>query len=526
MKPTDLSDSPATSKIATPAVSKSAAPSSSKPTPAVDTSFPPRTNRRGSTQAPKHSISEPVAALTSPDALKAPVVNGFPSNRQSRRRRTKPGSVSAPTPKPGPSADVLARPPNSPPAEPAPVTTVQSALLKDAPPHLAMKTDGTTKPPIKDTLRIDSLVEHVRSLAMDRPTTPGTATGSHIDWAGDDDDTLPDLDDWGVKSTTTASGDSHSPHSDKLLSPLLDDSLKQLPLHGKSPNLTHPTLLPSRSPDMYSDEGIQPVDSAPEVTIIEPPAIETPAVQASTPTTKLPNGPPAAKPASKSNDRVLPIHMTHPLPAKPTLVAPVKPSRNHLSSMPFSSLTPAKGTQDVAQALEPVSNGSQKEAVKSRSAAKPLRAPGLEASIHAPHNTKSDSALPSPPQTASPFNPAHGRSRTLGRPGFSSEAGFASRPFRSGQATPSHGIAAGPAHHGRTQSTPPPSAGGHARHASRPIITGDAISRLARTLGATPRKELAATSPSPKAATIMSIVTATTITTTSATTTAALINTA
>ncbi|KAI6035230.1 hypothetical protein F5J12DRAFT_778731 [Pisolithus orientalis] len=47
---------------------------------------------------------------------------------------------------------------------------------------------------------IEALVERVRAVAMaeNRPTTPG----SHIDWAGDEDDSLPDLDDWGV--TTTA----------------------------------------------------------------------------------------------------------------------------------------------------------------------------------------------------------------------------------------------------------------------------------------------------------------------------------
>ena len=47
---------------------------------------------------------------------------------------------------------------------------------------------------------IDSLVEHVRAIAMEsnRPNTPGT----HIDWAGDDHDSLPDLDDWGVSSKT------------------------------------------------------------------------------------------------------------------------------------------------------------------------------------------------------------------------------------------------------------------------------------------------------------------------------------
>ncbi|KAI6034327.1 hypothetical protein BKA83DRAFT_4188321 [Pisolithus microcarpus] len=70
---------------------------------------------------------------------------------------------------------------------------------------------------------IEALVERVRAVAMaeNRPTTPG----SHIDWAGDEDDSLPDLDDWGVTTTHIMADEER----DEGISPILGDTLKQLP---------------------------------------------------------------------------------------------------------------------------------------------------------------------------------------------------------------------------------------------------------------------------------------------------------
>lgn len=45
---------------------------------------------------------------------------------------------------------------------------------------------------------VDSLVDHVRTMAMEGNRSSSPAT--HIDWAGDDDDSLPDLEDWGISS--------------------------------------------------------------------------------------------------------------------------------------------------------------------------------------------------------------------------------------------------------------------------------------------------------------------------------------
>ena len=88
---------------------------------------------------------------------------------------------------------------------------IHSAPNRDSPPHFDIRTD------------IDALVERVRAVAIDRPRTPGT-----VDWAGDDDDSLPDLQDWGVKT----------------ISPIIVDGLKALP------EPTVPKTLPPKPPSL------------------------------------------------------------------------------------------------------------------------------------------------------------------------------------------------------------------------------------------------------------------------------------
>ncbi|CAK5263053.1 unnamed protein product [Mycena citricolor] len=96
---------------------------------------------------------------------------------------------------------------------------------KDTPPHLA----GSFR-----QNDIDAFVERVRASAMEsnRPNTPG----SHIDWAGDDDESLPDLDDWGVKTVTQEEKpvepepkDSVQAQKDMMISPIIVDGLTALP---------------------------------------------------------------------------------------------------------------------------------------------------------------------------------------------------------------------------------------------------------------------------------------------------------
>ncbi|KAF5321159.1 hypothetical protein D9619_001148 [Psilocybe cf. subviscida] len=104
---------------------------------------------------------------------------------------------------------------------PAPINVLK--VNKDLPPHLAARSAPHTAPLVPSSasasaslapsapapqpaspspLRPDiaAFVEHMRASAMTDSSTAASVNGDahHIDWAGDDDDSLPDLDDWGV----------------------------------------------------------------------------------------------------------------------------------------------------------------------------------------------------------------------------------------------------------------------------------------------------------------------------------------
>ncbi|EEB94644.1 hypothetical protein MPER_06508, partial [Moniliophthora perniciosa FA553] len=101
--------------------------------------------------------------------------------------------------------------------------------MRDTPPHLMSS----------NSVNIDALVERVRAVAMDRPLTPGS--GSHLDWAGDDDDSLPDLDDWGVHTEKHEGAKEKDEQKEVngvneqikgkelLISPIMIDGLRSLP---------------------------------------------------------------------------------------------------------------------------------------------------------------------------------------------------------------------------------------------------------------------------------------------------------
>jgi hypothetical protein len=103
---------------------------------------------------------------------------------------------------------------------------------------------------------------------------------------------------------------------------------------------------------------------------------------------------------------------------------------------------------------------------------------GLAASIHAP-NSLSDSSIPVDFRN---FHPTHNRSHTVGRPPSLRNNAYAANPrfSRSGASTPHQ-----PYSHTRNHSSPPAGMNHRSPHTTRPVITGDAISRLARTIGHT-----------------------------------------
>ncbi|KDQ29131.1 hypothetical protein PLEOSDRAFT_1070799 [Pleurotus ostreatus PC15] len=117
-------------------------------------------------------------------------------------------------------------------------------------------------------------------------------------------------------------------------------------------------------------------------------------------------------------------------------------------------------------------------------------ASGLAASIHAPKPGDTLSAsvyAPSPGESRSApgsatfdsFKPAHTRAHTVGRPPFYNGP----QRFSRSTATSPRGSAFVP-HHARNHSSPPVGAP-HRTHVNRPVITGDALSRLVRTIGTT-----------------------------------------
>ncbi|KAH8118330.1 hypothetical protein DFH11DRAFT_1723253 [Phellopilus nigrolimitatus] len=177
-----------------------------------------------------------------------------PSKSNSRRRKnTHKRTASGVLPKvmPSPISD------RSPITPSVPQTLMPS---KELPPHLASGADSTA--PVHDIRQdIYSLVEHVRSIAMEshRPSSPST----HIDWAGDDEDGLPDLDDWGVSSKlmSEAGEAAAKPESDSAPGPVL--AVSQCPVRAPIPESIDGVLnQPKPTPlDVSRRSGDSPAES-------------------------------------------------------------------------------------------------------------------------------------------------------------------------------------------------------------------------------------------------------------------------
>lgn len=390
-------------------------------------------------------------------------------------------------------------------------------VAKDLPPHLTPAPDA---PSFDIRHDIDAFVERVRAVAMDRPHTPG----SHIDWASDDADSLPDLPDWGITSTGVDSGKTN------VISPILEDALRPLPsLEPGTPTIAsssddhsdgdvhdvhEDSSITSSSPQEGSDVpcqdnlmvvGKSPVgltcktelderntgvgkDLAPDLSKL------VPIPRSKSPVSKQPLS--GSISPSKAGGR-LPIHPS--LPLKPITTAEPETSEAdrqiHLpSAVSKPSFESGLGQSMHAPAQKVVLPESQ--SVKSQS---PER--GLAASMHAPvastRSAPSHISSHSAPDL-SPFQPAHSRSRASGRslhhrqPHSTSVTNFSDHHLDSDRAGRGE-----MAQHARTHSSPPTGLGtstAHTRsiHATRPVITGDAISRLARTLGGAgiPKREV------------------------------------
>lgn len=320
-----------------------------------------------------------------------------------------------------------------------------TAAAKDVPPHMAPLPVLVHQSELVHN--IEAFVERVRAVAMDRPHTPG----SHFDWAGDEDDSLPDLDDWGVTSSLSTTGPitevaESEPAGVSVMSPILQDTLKPLPSVAD-------TDIPTPSIKLHEVNGVEHADD------IGVPAIVEDATPHSAPGVATPSVGTGAMSASAE-----------------TVSAPTVENKAEDRQSLHSA---SAGLAESSLPNKPAFRAGRPQSVDLSFQASSPPERGLSASMHAisssqspPNNLHARSFTHAPRDG---FQPSHNRAHTVGR--FKNDSHSDSdRPRKSDYS------------HGRNHSTPPAGPGAHglhprAPHATRPVISGDAISRLARTLG-------------------------------------------
>ena len=429
---------------------------------------------------------------------------------------------------------------NLPPKANAPTLTDKlhheshTETIKHIPPHLNGKFDVRND--------IDALVERVRAVAMDnRPSTPK----SHIDWAVDDDDTLPDLDDWGVTTSTLTT-------QLEGISPIIVDGLRSLPEFAANPTVPSPlkqveavTVQPIMdaqsslvngtasdsvppNPRSTMEEDVESEFSLESMAKYDPRTavlLDSNSLQSNASLSlhpSLPNKPLSVDSIVEHTSEFRPG--ASPMQFDPNLTSPITPKID-LSTIPerlpvanseqadaqepveivfettdlkAATWTPEsnlKGTEHLI-VVEPVTesvtlNVSPSSGPGCTQTAQEPSPSGLRASMHAPKCIVNSVSIPANLSThtdSRTYDPihTHTRAHTVGRSPLPSstihgQGDYISRVTRSGHTTPRGGFQG--TSHARTRSTPPGGANHHrSPHTSRPIITGDAISRLARTI--------------------------------------------
>jgi hypothetical protein len=521
-----------------PAAGASASPVEKGTTPTATNEKAPKP--KGSSRKSSRNVPTLILPPSSPAVEIAPAT--APARQANRRRRSQQRGKS-PTTAPSPKLSVdpnpnLLRPQRARTGPPSPVIST-----KDVPPHLSAGPSITT---FDMKHNIDALVERVRAVAMDnnRPTTPG----SHIDWAGDDDDSLPDLDDWGVTTSTAVAEDRIE------ISPILVDGLKPLPEPivridndqekrevNAAPTVDVVPQIEDKAPPQdekwkskHFPRALQ-VDSKAEVSPKSMNSTDTTAHTTSAPEPTNVHAPPHVSPTKSSEP--LPKAPLHPsLPAKPVAAVQnlVVQAKLRPGAMPMRVSVPVKQPVIVdkpPESTQPPVAAVEKTALPIEQPSKTLEKPltsvvvadtlpqlivapptvepspevnsstedssdkaGLAASIHAPVSLPESASSPNLsqliPTAPRAFNPTHQRAHTVGRVQqfnqLQTPPGFQQRFSRSGTSTPRGGYGTHVTH-SRTHSSPPTGPGLNPRvHTQRPVITVDAISRLARTIGGIP----------------------------------------
>jgi hypothetical protein len=365
-----------------------------------------------------------------------------------------------------------------------------------------------------------------------RPATPG----SHIDWAGDDDDTLPDLNDWGVNTSKFASGESEtiSPIILEGLKPLPDVSatataspLRQVATLDNLPTVDiikddttllsvceESTLTPSKPDEDQVTVSNMPASSknlsqakfeSPELFPLKPKPVFAPIPSHRKPWhPSLPAKPPSASLVPRVNLRPVATPMRQSVFTKSTLsthkesslskevqrgssaeevavekssTAPVSAEVVSVIAKPAEKLNTEEGNRRADSAESNTPPESPEPSPQKDSFDDDSNREGLEASIHASKTPASaESKLPQPTPRNGPYmkKEASNRHPPMPRNGDQfnhvnnlkqwTERGSSPRnqPSRHGAGSPNS-----------------------RSRVSRPIITGDAMSRLARTIGQT-----------------------------------------
>ena len=419
------------------------------------TSQPKTPSRRASRSVPIVTVAP---ASPTPDPMQNSPLT--PTRNPNRRRRSqqhpKPPSNGISKPNVPSSTSLLPQKPKTGP------TSSSIAQRKDVPPHIAAAHEAEIRH------GIDALVERVRAVAMAevRPSTPG----SHIDWAGDEDDSLPDLDDWGVTTTNTTIRD-----RDEEISPILADALRPLPEPQTEGDAKEEQEQHMDSAD-NDDDGETNQDSSAPSPLSDAPVVQDTGITTTIDAHESPTAVAACETTQVKNTSLS-------LSAKPDVVM----ETHRASSAPVPEEPLAIKKEGLSLSIHAPLQGERTLSSSSSDH-------GLAASIHAPKGLPESHSAPllsSPgaPSSTCTFSPSHGRSKTEGRSERflhprSAPAAVNQRAARSGTSSP-----LGPhAHtHGRNHSTPPAGgAGQRTPQSTRPVITGEAMSRLARTINGMP----------------------------------------
>ncbi|KAF8626768.1 hypothetical protein AX15_004701 [Amanita polypyramis BW_CC] len=313
---------------------------------------------------------------------------------------------------------------------------------------------------------IDALVERVRASAMAnyRPGTPG----SHIDWAGDDDNSLPDLNDWGVASP--------APVGHTMISPIIMDGLTPLPelvslAQGQVDTVVSASTKVPESVDLPQSLYCHRIQKVKE-------DIGSSVADEKQDGVTHPSG---------AESVLSPARIAlHPsLPSKPASLIQHN-GRHHDRSRRKASKKQAKSPKKATVELAEV--GSRNESPVLPGGRASPRSPGqvqrqqsiedelgLSASIHAPEQQEtSRSRLDNAKSASQAYPPFHNKARSISH----------SRPHtieRSPSFHPTYITSS--RDHARTQSASALTKNNGRSLHSRPVLTGDAISRLARTIG-------------------------------------------